>query len=40
MIRVELSPARRAELRADTRASGIAPSTDHRQEMVRLPDAS
>jgi transposase len=39
MIRVELTPAQRDELRARTRASGIAPRTRDRLEMVRLSDA-
>ena len=39
MIRVELTAAQREELRARTRAPGIAPRTRDRLEMVRLSDA-
>jgi len=39
MIRVELTPAQRADLRARTRAPGVAPRTRDRLEMVRLADA-
>jgi transposase len=39
MIRVELTPAQRDELRARTRAVGIAPRTRDRLEMVRLAGA-
>jgi len=39
MIRVELTPAQREELRARTRDVGIAPRTRDRLEMVRLADA-
>ena len=39
MIRVELTPAQRDELRARTREPGIAPRTRDRLEMVRLADA-
>lgn len=39
MIRVELTPAQREELRARTRVAGIAPPTRDRLEMVRLSDA-
>ena len=39
MIRVTLTEAQRAELRARTRAPGLAPRTRDRLEMVRLADA-
>ncbi len=39
MIRVELTPAQRDELRARTRAAGVAPRTRDRLEMLRLADA-
>ncbi len=39
MIRVELSPAQRNELRARTRAAGITPRVRDRLEMIRLADA-
>jgi transposase len=39
MIRVELTEGERDELRARTRATGIAPRTRDRLEMVRLADA-
>ncbi len=39
MIRVELTPAERDDLRARTRAPGIAPRTRDRLEMIRLADA-
>jgi transposase len=39
MIRVQLSPAERDELRARTRQPGVAPATRERLEMVRLADA-
>jgi transposase len=39
VIRVELTPAQRDELRARTREPGIAPRTRDRLEMVRLADA-
>ncbi len=38
MIRVLLTDAERAELRARTRAPGITPRTRDRLEMVRLSD--
>lgn len=39
MIRVELTPAQRNELRTRTHEPGIAPRTRDRLEMVRLSDA-
>jgi transposase len=39
MLRIELTPAQRAELRARTRAPGLAPRTRDRLEMLRLADA-
>ena len=39
MIRVTLTEAQRAELRARTRAPGLAPRARDRLEMVRLADA-
>lgn len=39
MIRVELTPLQRAEIRARTREPGCAPRTRDRLEMVRLADA-
>jgi transposase len=39
VIRIELTVAQRAELRARTRDAGIAPRTRDRLEMVRLADA-
>ena len=39
MVRIELTPAQRAELRAGTRAPGLAPRTRDRLEMIRLADA-
>src|SRR5215217_8436569 len=39
VIRVELTPAQRDELRARTHEPGIAPRTRDRLEMVRLSDA-
>ena len=39
MIRVHLTEAQRAELRARTRAPGVAPRARDRLEMVRLADA-
>jgi transposase len=39
VIRVELTPAQRAELRVRTRQPGLAPRTRDRLEMVRLADA-
>jgi transposase len=39
VIRVELTPAEREELRARTREPGIAPRTRDRLEMIRLADA-
>src|SRR5215208_1042450 len=39
MLRIELTPAARAELRARTREPGLAPRTRDRLEMVRLADA-
>src|SRR3954465_3317185 len=39
MLRIELTPAQREELRARTREPGLAPSTRDRLEMVRLADA-
>jgi transposase len=39
VVRVELTEAQRDELRARTRAPGIAPRTRDRLEMVRLADA-
>lgn len=39
MIRVELTPLQRAEVRARTREPGCAPRTRDRLEMVRLADA-
>jgi transposase len=39
MIRVSLTPAEREDLRARTRAPGIAPRTRDRLEMLRLADA-
>ena len=39
MIRVELTPAQRDELRACTREPGVAPRTRDRLEMARLADA-
>jgi putative transposase len=39
MIRIELTPAQRGELRARTREPGSAPRTRDRLEMIRLGDA-
>jgi putative transposase len=39
MIRVELTPAQRDELRARSHERGIAPRTRDRLEMIRLSDA-
>jgi transposase len=39
VIRVELTPVQRDELRARTREAGIAPRTRDRLEMIRLSDA-
>lgn len=39
MLRVELTPAERDDLRARTRAPGVAPRTRDRLEMIRLADA-
>jgi len=39
VIRVELTPAQRDELRARTHTPGVAPRTRDRLEMVRLADA-
>ena len=39
MLRMELSPAQRAELRARTRQPGLASRTRDRLEMIRLADA-
>jgi|SRR5688500_12282318 len=39
VIRVSLSPAQRADLRARTREAGVAPRTRDRLEMLRLADA-
>jgi transposase len=39
VIRIELTPAQRDELRARTHDAGIAPRTRDRLEMVRLSDA-
>ncbi len=39
MIRVELTPAQRDDLRARTRKPGIRPRTRDRLEMIRLADA-
>ena len=39
MIRVELTPAQRDDLRARTRAPGLASRTRDRLEMIRLADA-
>ena len=39
MLRIQLSPAQRDELRARTRQPGLAPRTRDRLEMLRLADA-
>jgi len=39
MLRIELTPAQREELRARTREPGLAPRTRDRLEMLRLADA-
>jgi transposase len=39
MLRIELTPAQRDELRARTRQPGLAPRTRDRLEMIRLADA-
>src|SRR3954464_11128939 len=39
MLRIELTPAARAELRARPREPGLAPGTRDRLDMLRLADA-